>query len=128
MRLVAYRLPTLEYLEVATAEAKVKPHAHAWPGRQEDYASALSPLKFLHTVMFSHNLGAASNDTEPRSPSPEELVAWMDREKVRLEATARLYAGFIDRLEKVVMKQSAAKIFRDEKGSVERVTACLGDA
>jgi hypothetical protein len=34
MRLVAYRLPTLEYLEVATAEAKVKPHAHAWPGRQ----------------------------------------------------------------------------------------------
>jgi len=34
MRLVAYRLPTLEYLEVATAEAKVKPHAHAWPGSQ----------------------------------------------------------------------------------------------
>lgn len=78
--------------------------------------------------MFSHNLGAAANDTEPRSPSPEELVAWMDREKVRLEATARLYAGFIDRLEKVVMKQSAAKIFRDENGSVERVMACLGDA
>ena len=52
----------------------------------------------------------------------------MDREKVRLEATARLYAGFIDRLEKVVMKQSAAKIFRDENGSVERVMACLGDA
>jgi len=77
--------------------------------------------------MFSHNLGAAANDTEPRSPSPEELVAWMDREKVRLEATARLYAGFIDCLEKVVMKQSAAKIFRDEKGNVERVTACLGD-
>jgi hypothetical protein len=34
MNLVAYRLPTLEYLEVATAEAKVKPHAHAWPGKQ----------------------------------------------------------------------------------------------
>lgn len=34
MHLVAYRLPTLEYLEVATAEAKVKPHAHAWPGLQ----------------------------------------------------------------------------------------------
>ena len=34
MLLVAKRLPTLEYLEVATAEAKVKPHAHAWPGRQ----------------------------------------------------------------------------------------------
>ena len=34
MLLVAKRLPTLEYLEVATAEAKVKPHAHAWPGKQ----------------------------------------------------------------------------------------------
>jgi hypothetical protein len=34
MHLVAYRLPTLEYLEVATAEAKVKPHAHAWPDSQ----------------------------------------------------------------------------------------------
>jgi hypothetical protein len=32
MRLVAYRLPTLEYLEVATAEGKVRPHNHAWPG------------------------------------------------------------------------------------------------
>lgn len=78
--------------------------------------------------MFSHNLGAAANDAEPRSPSPEELVAWMDREKLRLEAAARLYAGFINRLERVVMKQSAAKIFRDEKGTVTRVTACLGDA
>ena len=83
---------------------------------------------FLHTIMFSHNLGAAANDPEPRSPSPEELLAWMDREKVRLEKTARLYASYIPRLEKVVMKQSAAKIFRDSKGDVERVTACLGDA
>ena len=33
-RLVASRLPTLESLEFATAEAKVKPHAHAWPGSQ----------------------------------------------------------------------------------------------
>jgi len=32
--LVASRLPTLEALEFATAEAKVKPHAHAWPGSQ----------------------------------------------------------------------------------------------
>jgi hypothetical protein len=77
--------------------------------------------------MFSHNLGAAENDLEPRSPSPEELLAWMDREKVRLEKTARLYAGYINKLEKVIMKQSAAKIFRDERGNVERVTACLGD-
>jgi hypothetical protein len=34
MKLVAYRLPTLESLEVGTAEAKVKPHAHAWPDSQ----------------------------------------------------------------------------------------------
>jgi hypothetical protein len=34
IKLVAYRLPTLENLQVATAEAKVKPHAHAWPGSQ----------------------------------------------------------------------------------------------
>ena len=93
MLLVAKRLPTLEYLEVATAEAKVKPHAHAWPGKQvtlpfcvqadeqEDYASALSSLRFLRTIMFSHNLGAAANDPEPRSPTPEELLAWMEREK-----------------------------------------------
>jgi len=36
MHLVAFRLPTLEYLEVATAEAKVRPHAHAWPHDQVD--------------------------------------------------------------------------------------------
>jgi hypothetical protein len=77
--------------------------------------------------MFSHNLGAAANDAEPRSPTPNELVAWMDREKIRVEETARLYARFIDRLERVVMKQSTAKVFRDNKGKVEQVTACLGD-
>jgi hypothetical protein len=87
----------------------------------------LSPLKYLHTIIFSHNLGAAANDPEPRSPSPEELLAWMEREKVRLEGTARLYASYNCRLEKVVMKQSAAKIFRDDEGSVERVVAYLGD-
>ena len=95
---------------------------------QEDYARALSPLKYLRTITFSHNLGAAANDVEPRSPTPEELIAWMEREKVRLEATARLYASCINRLERVVMKQSDAKVFRDEKGDVARVTACLGDA
>lgn len=78
--------------------------------------------------MFSHNLGAAANDPEPRSPTPDELVAWMEREKVRLEGTARLYANYICRLRKVVMKQSAANVFRDGRGNVERVTACLGDA
>jgi hypothetical protein len=77
--------------------------------------------------MFSHNLGAAANDPEPRSPTPEELLAWMEREKVRLEGTARLYASYIHRLEKVIMKQSAAMIYRDNWGDVERVTACLGD-
>jgi hypothetical protein len=77
--------------------------------------------------MFSHNLGAAANDPEPRSPTPEELLAWMEREKLRLEKTARLYATYIDRLGKVVMKQSAARILRDEQSVVERVTACLGD-
>lgn len=77
--------------------------------------------------MFSHNLGAAANDPEPRSPTPEELLAWMERERVRLERTARLYAGYVPRLEKVVMKQSVAKIFRDNKGDVERVMAYLGD-
>lgn len=77
--------------------------------------------------MFSHNLGAAANDPEPRSPTPDELVAWMEREKVRLEDSARLYASYLRRLHKVVMKQSAANIFRDGKGNVERVTACLGD-
>jgi len=41
MHLLARRLPTLENLEVATAEAKVKPHAHAWPGPQ--VPSILSP-------------------------------------------------------------------------------------
>ena len=78
--------------------------------------------------MFSHNLGAAANDAEPRSPTPEEAVAWIERERVRLEATARLYAGRVQRLENVVMKQSAARIFRDDQGRVARVTACLGDA
>jgi hypothetical protein len=34
MRLVARRLPMLERLEVEAAEAKVKPHAHAWPVSQ----------------------------------------------------------------------------------------------
>ena len=34
MHLIAHRLPLLEHLEVATAEGKVKPHAHAWPGSQ----------------------------------------------------------------------------------------------
>jgi hypothetical protein len=34
MRLVAPRLPTLEHLEGEAAEAKVKPHAHAWPVSQ----------------------------------------------------------------------------------------------
>jgi hypothetical protein len=34
MRLVAYRLPLLEFLEVGTAEAKVRPHSHAWPHKQ----------------------------------------------------------------------------------------------
>jgi hypothetical protein len=77
--------------------------------------------------MFSHNLGAASNDMEPRSPTPEELLCWMEREKIRLEKTARLYASYIPNLERVVMKQSAAKIFRDLDGNVEQVTACLGD-
>lgn len=77
--------------------------------------------------MFSHNLGAAANDPEPRSPTPEELLAWMEREKIRLGGTARLYAGYIHRLEKVVMKQSAAMIYRDNWGNVERVIACLGD-
>jgi hypothetical protein len=77
--------------------------------------------------MFSHNLGTAANDAEPRSPTPDELVSWMEREKVRLEKTARLYAGYIHRLEKVVMKQSAARIFRDDKGNVKRVAAYLGD-
>jgi hypothetical protein len=89
---------------------------------------ALSPLKFLHSIVFSHNLGAAANDTEPRSPTPDELVAWMDREKIRLEKTAILYGSHIKKLERVVMKQSAAKIVRDENGNVEKVTACLGDA
>jgi hypothetical protein len=78
--------------------------------------------------MFSHNLGAAANDMEPRSPTPEELVAWMEREKVRLENIAILYASYIEMLEKVVMKQSTAEIVRDAKGNVERVIACLGDA
>ena len=78
--------------------------------------------------MFSHNLGAAANDPEPRSPTPEELVGWMEREKVRLEGTTRIYASYIRRLERVVMKQSAAKILRNERGQVVRVTACLGDA
>ena len=77
--------------------------------------------------MFSHNLGAAANDMEPRSPTPEELLSWMEREKVRLEKTARLYTSYILNLERVVMKQSAAKIFRDSDGNVEKVTACLGD-
>jgi hypothetical protein len=77
--------------------------------------------------VFSHNLGAAENDLEPREPTPEELAAWMEREKVRLERIARLYAGYIDRLERVVMKQSAARIIRDAKGNVQCVTACLGD-
>lgn len=40
MHLIAYRLPTLENLEVATAEAKAKPHAHAWPGKQVEYLCA----------------------------------------------------------------------------------------
>lgn len=87
----------------------------------------MSQLKYLHTIIFSHNLGAAANDPEPRSPSPEELLAWMEREKVRLEETARLYASYIRRLEKVVMKQSAAKIFRNEEDKVERVIAYVGD-
>ena len=77
--------------------------------------------------MFSHNLGAAANDMEPRSPTPEELLLWMDREKIRLEKAVRLYASYIPNLERVVMKQSAAKIFRDSNGNVEKVTACLGD-
>jgi hypothetical protein len=77
--------------------------------------------------MFSHNLGAAANDIEPRSPTPEELLSWMERERIRLEKTTRLYASYIPNLEKVVMKQSAAKIFRDSDGNVEKVTACLGD-
>jgi hypothetical protein len=77
--------------------------------------------------MFSHNLGAAANDIEPRSPSPEELLLWMEREKIRLEKAARLYASYIPNLERVVMKQSAAKIFRNSDGNVEKVTACLGD-
>jgi len=77
--------------------------------------------------MFSHNLGAAANDMEPRSPTPEELLLWMEREKIRLEKVARLYASYIPNLERVVMKQSAAKIFRDSDGNVEKVTACLGD-
>jgi hypothetical protein len=51
----------------------------------------------------------------------------MEREKIRLEKTARLYASYIPNLERVVMKQSAAKIFRDRDGNVEEVTACLGD-
>jgi hypothetical protein len=34
VKLIAHRLPTLEQLEMATAEGKVKPHAHAWPGKQ----------------------------------------------------------------------------------------------
>ena len=45
MYLVSRRLPTLEFLEVATAEAKVKPHAHAWPGPQ---VPSLSRLPSLH--------------------------------------------------------------------------------
>lgn len=94
---------------------------------QEDYASALSPLNFLRTIIFSHNLGAAANDCEPRSPTPDELESWTEREKVRLEMAARLYAGYVLRLQKIVMKQSAAEIFRDEFGGVERITACLGD-
>lgn len=77
--------------------------------------------------MFSHNLGAAANDMEPRSPTPEELLSWMGRERIRLEQTTRLYASYIPNLEKVVMKQSAAKIFRDSDGNVEKVTAYLGD-
>jgi hypothetical protein len=77
--------------------------------------------------MFSHNLGAAANDMEPRSPSPEELLLWIEREKIRLEKAARLYASYIPNLERVVMKQSAAKIFRDSDGNVEKVTAYLGD-
>lgn len=77
--------------------------------------------------MFSHNLGAAANDMEPRSPTPEELLSWMERERIRLEQTTRLYASYIPNLEKVVMKQSAAKIFRDSDGNVEKVTAYLGD-
>jgi hypothetical protein len=43
MKLIAYRLPSLEVLEVATAEAKVKPHAHAWPGEQV----------FLHCIVLT---------------------------------------------------------------------------
>jgi len=77
--------------------------------------------------MFSHSLGSAANDPEPRSPSPDELVAWMDREKVRLEKTARLYASCLQRLGRVVMKQSDAKIFRDDHGDVQRIVAYLGD-
>jgi len=84
-------------------------------------------LNFLHTIVFSHSLGAAANDPEPRSPTPDELVAWMDREKVRLEKTARLYASYIPRLERVVMKQSDAKIIRDDNGGVNRIIACLGE-
>jgi hypothetical protein len=51
----------------------------------------------------------------------------MERERVRLEATARLYVRYVPKLRKIVMKQSAAEIFRDESGSVDHVTACLGD-
>jgi hypothetical protein len=51
----------------------------------------------------------------------------MEREGVRLEATARLYAGYVQKLRKIVMKQSAAEIFRDELGGVDHVTACPGD-
>jgi hypothetical protein len=94
---------------------------------QEDYAAALSPLSSLHTILFSHNLGAAADDCEPRSPTPEELEAWMERERLRLEATARLYARYVPKLRKIVMKQSAAEVFRDEFGNVDHVTACLGD-
>jgi hypothetical protein len=77
--------------------------------------------------MFSHNLGAAAGDLEPRSPTPEDFLAWMEREKGRFENTARLYARYVDRLERVVMKQSAARIIRDDEGNVESVVACLGD-
>jgi hypothetical protein len=84
-------------------------------------------LKNLHTIIFSHNLGAEANDLEPRSPTPEELEAWMVREKVRLEKTARMYSTYVERLKKIVMKQSAANIFRDEYGQVEQVVACLLD-
>ena len=34
VRLTAYRLPMLEFLAIGTAEAKVRPHSHAWPHDQ----------------------------------------------------------------------------------------------